>query len=93
MGDLNAANRYVYAGDDPVNLVDPSGKSWWDCFWAGVDTFFLLFGILVSVYGIFLAVGVGGAIGFWVALVGIVYAYIQAVRAVYGEYQVCFGQP
>ena len=27
MGDLNSANRYVYAGDDPVNLVDPSGKS------------------------------------------------------------------
>ncbi len=25
MGDLNSANRYVYAGDDPVNAVDPSG--------------------------------------------------------------------
>ena len=26
LGDLNAANRYVYADDDPVNAVDPSGK-------------------------------------------------------------------
>jgi RHS repeat-associated protein len=26
LGDLNSANRYVYAGDDPVNAVDPSGK-------------------------------------------------------------------
>jgi hypothetical protein len=25
LGDLNSANRYVYAGDDPVNEVDPSG--------------------------------------------------------------------
>jgi hypothetical protein len=27
LGDLNSANRYVYANDDPVNAVDPSGKS------------------------------------------------------------------
>ena len=24
--DLNSANRYVYAGNDPVNQVDPSGR-------------------------------------------------------------------
>ena len=28
--DLNSANRYVYAGDDPVNQVDPGGTS--SCF-------------------------------------------------------------
>ncbi|MFL5666281.1 MAG: RHS repeat-associated core domain-containing protein, partial [Ktedonobacteraceae bacterium] len=27
LGDLNSANRYTYAGDDPVNAVDPSGKA------------------------------------------------------------------
>lgn len=27
MGDLNAANRYVYADDNPVNATDPSGKA------------------------------------------------------------------
>src|SRR5436305_14763742 len=26
LADLNAANRYIYAGDDPVNVTDPSGK-------------------------------------------------------------------
>jgi hypothetical protein len=26
LGDLNSANRYAYAGDDPVNATDPSGK-------------------------------------------------------------------
>jgi RHS repeat-associated protein len=26
LGDLNSANRYTYAGDNPVNMVDPSGK-------------------------------------------------------------------
>jgi hypothetical protein len=27
LGDLTSANRYVYANDDPVNAVDPSGKA------------------------------------------------------------------
>jgi RHS repeat-associated protein len=27
LGDLNSANRYVYANDDPVNAVDPGGSS------------------------------------------------------------------
>lgn len=27
LGDLNSANRYTYAGDNPVNAVDPSGQT------------------------------------------------------------------
>ena len=27
LGDLNAANRYTYAKDDPVNVVEPSGAT------------------------------------------------------------------
>jgi len=31
LGDLNSANRYTYANDDPVNVVDPSGRDVWEC--------------------------------------------------------------
>jgi hypothetical protein len=27
LGDLNSANRYVYANDDPVNATDPRGTN------------------------------------------------------------------
>jgi RHS repeat-associated protein len=31
LGDLNSANRYTYADDNPVNLTDPSGMDAVDC--------------------------------------------------------------
>jgi len=31
LGDLNAANRYTYANDDPVNVVDLSGRDALGC--------------------------------------------------------------
>src|SRR5260221_6143802 len=42
LGDLNSANRYVYAGDDPVNAVDPSGK---DCLFTLLSAISLLYWI------------------------------------------------
>jgi hypothetical protein len=60
--DLNSANRYTYAGDDPVNAVDPSGR---DCFYftnGEIDLFawvligggalYTILGIIVSETGI-----------------------------------------
>lgn len=41
LGDLNAANRYTYANDDPVNVVDPSGKS---CIQDAITTIIALLG-------------------------------------------------
>src|SRR5258708_37825629 len=43
MGDLNADNRYTYAGDDPVNAVDPSGKG---------DVFLCALGVIGAIGGI-----------------------------------------
>ncbi len=50
LGDLNSANRYVYAGDDPVNAVDPSGKF---TFYCDLVIFFTLFGFGYSVSWVF----------------------------------------
>ena len=44
LGDLNAANRYTYAGDDPVNEVDPSGEITDQCF-AAILTAIVLDGL------------------------------------------------
>jgi RHS repeat-associated protein len=87
LGDLNAANRYTYAGDDPVNAVDPSGKSWWDCLWAGADLFFLL----ASLYGTLVGIITTPLGGIGIALVifsvaGLVYSVIAFVR----DWQACF---
>ena len=53
LGDLQAANRYVYAGDDPVNAVDPSGKDAINCGLLIAGEAFVLaalvFGIALSV--------------------------------------------
>ena len=46
LGDLNSANRFVYAGDDPVNQVDPSGKDAVACATALLGN-----GILVGLFG------------------------------------------
>ncbi len=48
LGDLNSANRYVYADDDPVNLVDPSGKL--ACWLAIPLAFLLTIGILPLIF-------------------------------------------
>jgi RHS repeat-associated protein len=88
--DPRSSNRYVYAKCNPVNAVDPSGKGWWDCFWAGFDTAVAMFGILVAVAALFGAAALG-AIAFFVVAGGIVFAYIQGLRTVYSYYQACFG--
>ena len=47
LGDLNSSDRYVYANDDPINLVDPSGR---DCGGAILDAIaaILSFGTLAT---------------------------------------------
>jgi len=89
LGDLNAANRYVYAADDPVNEVDPSGRDWWDCFWAGFDTAVALFGIPVAIVALF-AAAAAGEIVFFVVAGGIIFAYIQGLRTINSYYQACW---
>jgi hypothetical protein len=51
LGDLNSANRYVYADDNPVNEVDPSGKG------MVVSTFLNCLGSPVAVLSYFVITG------------------------------------
>jgi RHS repeat-associated protein len=43
-GDPQSWNRYPYGRNDPINVTDPSGKSWWDDFLKGLDG--LLYGLV-----------------------------------------------
>jgi len=79
----NAMDRYVYAGDSPVNMTDPSGADWWnisvvwrhafDCIgFAGV----LLIGagfVATGVGGVVAGSTVGGAVisGSWAAVINV----------------------
>lgn len=56
LGDLNSANRYVNVDDDPVNVVDPSGK---DCV---ADFFFIIAGLASAAWSTFQLLGGIGAI-------------------------------
>ncbi len=72
LGDLNAANRYTYANDDPVNVVDPSGKSESPAvhciLYIGGTALIVLGGILLTLIGIATA---PAGWGFVIVLVGL----------------------
>jgi uncharacterized protein RhaS with RHS repeats len=78
------ANPYVYAGDDPVNLVDPSGRDAIGCyaaiFAAGSALIAALIVIVPQAYGVYLVAGVlalFSPVGFILAaIVVLVTAYI-----------------
>jgi len=46
--DPTSLNRYVYAGDDPVNFTDPSGRISAKCFDALALAFFTAIGVYAA---------------------------------------------
>jgi RHS repeat-associated protein len=71
LGDLNAANRYTYANDDPANVVDPSGKTSWGILFGSclasvvIAPFLWLGGILTAGGGIVAAIAAAVAAALW----------------------------
>ena len=59
LGDLRSADRYAYANDDPVNMVDPSGKASLPCGFSVAFNYFLM----GSAFGGFIGLLAGGSIG------------------------------
>jgi len=56
-------DRYVYSGDDPVNISDPTGRSWWWLL-AAIESFLeAYFAFQIGLWGIqFVSVTYGGSI-------------------------------
>jgi RHS repeat-associated protein len=95
LGDLNSANRYAYANDDPVNAVDPSGKDALGCLLAGaytLGTVLLAVGGLIGVLAAFsLLPAPWDLVGGFGALFVYVGTLVFAIGATIREYQNCFG--
>jgi len=91
LGDLNSAKRYTYANDDPVNVVDPSGKS---CIQDAITTIIGLLGSAADGFlaglGLF-AVAAGaatltaGLLFSWIAWPIVALAAAAAAAVVIGE--------
>lgn len=66
LGSPDSLNRYLYAKDDPVNVVDPSGRqSWGDIFLRCVTLPF--FALIAFAGGALQAIGVAAA-GIYIVL-------------------------
>ncbi len=90
LGSPDSLNRYLYAKDDPVNLVDPSGRDFWSCFWVGVGLQFALWGLFASIGGIVASFipGPWDPITFFVALVGLV-SSVAGALLIYNSVSSC----
>ena len=99
LGDLGAANRYVYANDDPVNAVDPSGKDATSCITNVVLGIIGAIGSTVDIYtaglGLF-AVAAGAEALTATVVVTWFLGPIVALATAYGltiAIESCLGQP
>ncbi len=70
LNDPTSLNRYVYAGDDPVNLTDPSGRDAFECimgliagWFAGFLAFVYLVGVLDSIGNAVVLAIIAGTLG------------------------------
>jgi len=80
LGNPDSLNRYLYASDDPVNLVDPSGRDATTCILSLAGS---IVGALASIVGVVAsAAGLAAATG--VALVGAIFGFVGAILGLAG---------
>jgi len=87
LGDLNSIDRYVYAGDDPVNAVDPSGKDAVSCSAAIAGAlgggFLLDYQLAPFIFAAFAAGPLGIAAAILLGLAAVAVNYSALIGAVY----------
>lgn len=87
--EMTKANPYVCTADDPVNVVDPSGRGFWDCVKAGFDAFVALAGLYLTAAGIASAILAPNPFSVFAALLGIFVTIVGVTEAIQ-EIQACF---
>jgi RHS repeat-associated protein len=87
--EMTKANPYACTEDNPVNMVDPTGRDFWDCVKAGFDAFVALAGVYLTLAGIATAILTPNPFSAFIALLGIFVSFVGVIEAIQAI-QACF---
>jgi RHS repeat-associated protein len=84
-GDPQSWNRYPYGRNDPINILDPSGKSWWSKLLIGIGIDIASLLLAPELSGIF-SLGDGGAAAATVANTSFAAGFINSASVFTSAY-------